>query len=57
MQGRLVRTPERREAPAGESVLAWDGFATNGATVRPGVYLARYRAGRAEGTVRLVKLR
>lgn len=56
LQGRLVRSLERRGAPAGENVLVWDGRSASGAAVRPGVYLARYQAGGAAGTVRLVKI-
>ncbi|MCC6651813.1 MAG: hypothetical protein IT348_11745 [Candidatus Eisenbacteria bacterium] len=56
VQGRVIRTLERRGATAGESVIVWDGRGSGGAVVRPGVYLARWRAAGREGTVRLVKL-
>lgn len=56
VQGRLVRSLDRRFLPAGESVTVWDGRGSDGAIVRPGVYLARWRAAGRDGVVRLVKL-
>lgn len=56
LQGRLVRTLDRALAPAGESVMLWDGRSASGELVRPGVYLARWQAGAATGAVRLVKI-
>jgi hypothetical protein len=54
--GRFVRALSAPAAGSGERVLLWDGRDDNGRKAPPGVYLARYRAGRAQGTARLVKI-
>ena len=54
--GRRVRSLERLGAGPGEQVLVWDGRDGGGRQLAPGVYLARYQAGAAHGTRRLVKL-
>lgn len=56
LQGRLVRSIERRAASAGEHVLVWDGRDASGRSVNSGVYLARYRAGSLAGMQRVVKV-
>lgn len=56
LQGRLVRSIERRAAPAGEHVLVWDGRDAAGRGVTSGVYMARYRAGSLSGVRRVVKV-
>lgn len=55
-QGRAVRTLAARASGSGERVLVWDGRDDGGRTTAPGVYLARWRAGAAQGTARMVKL-
>jgi hypothetical protein len=56
LQGRLVRSIERRGLSAGEHVLVWDGRDRDGVSAKSGVYLARWRTPDHEGTARLVKL-
>jgi hypothetical protein len=56
-QGRAVRTLLAR-APlgAGDHRVGWDGRADDGSTARPGVYIARVRAGERVWHRRLIKL-
>ena len=56
LQGRLVRSIERRGAAAGDHVVVWDGRDAAGRAATNGVYLARWRAGAAAGTQRIVKV-
>jgi len=43
--------------PVGRHVFAWDGRATDGSPVAPGVYLARARAGGLTTAARFVRVR
>jgi hypothetical protein len=54
--GRRVRRLTASRLAAGERVLVWDGTDQAGRDTAPGIYLARYRAGLASGTARLVKV-
>ena len=54
--GREVRTLVAGTLPAGTHAAHWDATSTRGERVRPGVYLARLRAGAAQVTRRLVIL-
>jgi hypothetical protein len=54
--GREVRLLEHRQAPAGETVLIWDGRDGAGRAVGPGVYLARCRMGALDRVLRVVRL-
>lgn len=56
LQGRLVRSLDRRGLAAGEHVLVWDGDDDAGRPVGNGVYLARWSTPGASGTTRLVKV-
>jgi hypothetical protein len=55
-QGRAVRGLSARASGSGERVLVWDGRDDGGRMTAPGVYLARWRAGAAHGTARMVRL-
>ncbi len=54
--GREVRTLVAGTLPAGAHAVRWDAISTRGEWVRPGVYLARLRAGAVQVTRRLVIL-
>lgn len=54
--GRRVHAVTRGMLPAGEHVEVWDGRADDGQRAAPGVYMARWRAGGAGGTARLVRI-
>jgi flagellar hook assembly protein FlgD len=54
--GRFVRALSTPTDGSGERVLTWDGRDDAGRRAPPGVYLARYRAGLAQGVTRLVKI-
>ena len=54
VQGRRIRTFERRGLAAGEHVLSWDGRDGAGHRVGAGVYVARYQAAGRTGIARLV---
>jgi len=56
LQGRRVRSLERRGLAAGEHVLVWDGRDASGNLAGSGVYLTRWRAGELSGSGRLVKI-
>jgi hypothetical protein len=56
VSGRRVKTLSMANHTAGERVLVWDGRDEAGSLSPPGVYLARYQAGRAGGVARLVKV-
>jgi hypothetical protein len=56
LQGRLVRSLERRGLASGEHVLVWDGRNEAGSVAKSGVYLARWSTPSAAGTTRLVKI-
>lgn len=57
VSGRRIRSLNRAAAPAGENVLVWDGSTDSGDIAASGLYLARYRAGIASGSTRVVKLK
>jgi hypothetical protein len=54
VSGRLVRTLEAGELPAGRRTVSWDGRDNEGHQVATGVYLARLRAGEFEATSKMV---
>ena len=54
VSGRLVRTLEAGELPAGRRVVSWDGRDNEGHQVATGVYLARLHAGEFEATSKMV---
>jgi hypothetical protein len=56
VMGRQVRLLEKLAQGPGEHVLVWDGRDESGQAVASGIYLARYRAGTASGTSRLVRV-
>ncbi len=56
-QGRMVRSLTRARAPAGRGEFLWDGRDESGRELPSGVYLARFRANRTAGTVRLTLIR
>lgn len=57
VSGRRVRSLDRPGASAGEHVLVWDGRDAEGRTLPSGIYLARWSAGQANGTTRVVRVR
>ena len=57
VSGRLVRTLEAAELPAGRQSVLWDGRDDQGRTVATGVYFARLRAGQFEATSKMVLLK
>lgn len=54
--GRRVRDLGRREAPAGETRIDWDGRDQRGSSARGGLYFVRVTAGSEQRVVRVVKL-
>lgn len=54
--GRAVAALERRDAPAGEDVLVWDGRGSDGAPAPPAVYFARCTCGALAQVLRVVRL-
>jgi hypothetical protein len=57
LAGRLVARLRRDPVERGENVLVWEAQGAEGQPVAPGIYLVRWRAGRAHGEGRLVRLR
>jgi glucose/arabinose dehydrogenase len=57
IQGREVWRAADARLQAGRAVLTWGGVTTDGAPVRPGLYLARVRAGTTGWVRRFVMLR
>jgi hypothetical protein len=57
VQGREVWRSPRRVLPAGRTQLAWRGDSSHGGRARPGLYLARVRAGGVTMVRRFVVLR
>ena len=55
LAGRRLRT-ETRRLGAGEHTLVWDGLTDAGRRATPGLYLVRWQAAGASGTVRLVRV-
>ena len=56
LSGRLVRKLERRDAPAGENVLVWDGRDARGGALPAAVYFARCDLGDRREVLRVVRL-
>ena len=54
LSGRLIRSMESREYPAGEAQLTWNLEDGHGSRVRSGVYLCRLEYGLKQKTVRMV---
>jgi hypothetical protein len=54
--GRQLRELRRRDLPAGETSVVWDGDDDEGDPVPAGVYLVRYASGKQSGGFRLVRL-
>jgi len=57
VQGRLVRTVVEGSLIAGVHRLTWDGVDARGRAVGTGIYFARWSAGNAEGSERLLLLK
>ena len=57
VQGRRVRTLERRIMPAGRHILRWDGRLDQGGSAASGVYWIRIGAGGVERNFKLVVVR
>ena len=57
VQGRLVRTLERRVMPAGRHILRWDGRLDQGGSAASGVYWIRIGAGDIERRFKFVVVR
>jgi len=55
--GRVVRTMEAGELPAGRQIVTWDGRDNEGHPVASGVYLARLQAGEFEAASKMVLLK
>ncbi len=56
VQGRLIRSLDRRGLAAGDHVIVWDGRDAGGRDVARGIYLSRWRAGAAAGVTRVAKI-